>query len=212
MFDSSRAVDHGEMVGMKWIWIRHGRTKENQDGKYIGHLDVALGREGKDQVKQLASLLPTDRPAAIYCSDLKRCQETADVISKNWGIKPVSTPALRELHFGRWEGKSYLEIDNEDPALLKAWIGDPYRQSPPEGETLLQLGQRVDKWLNDLKRTMNRDEAAIVVTHGGVIRWFQSSWIHRDPSRFWQVKGLEHGAFFISDWDGEKWNENAVRR
>ena len=51
---------------------------------------------------------------------------------------------------------------------MRAWTDDSMRVSPPGGETLAELSERCSAFCDEL---MDRGhEAAIVVTHGGVIR------------------------------------------
>lgn len=48
---------------MRWIWIRHGETEENREGRYLGHTDVPLNDAGVEQAALLARQLGHERPA-----------------------------------------------------------------------------------------------------------------------------------------------------
>ncbi|MGG1658568.1 histidine phosphatase family protein [Brevibacillus sp. NRS-1366] len=193
---------------MNWIWIRHGVTDINRQGRYLGHSDISLNEEGRSQAKELTYRLKSlvDRPAALYSSDLLRCVETAEPLSTEWQLPVLALPALRELSFGEWELLTYDEIMQTDSERAIRWYDDPYRQRPPQGESLEELGRRVDGWLCSLLAKSEQDlaDTVIVVTHGGVIRWVQAVWLQNDPSAYWTVDGLKHGEALFTNWNGRR--------
>lgn len=192
---------------MRVIWIRHGQTEINRQGRYLGHSDISLNETGRSQAKGLTHQLQglISRPTALYASDLLRCVQTAEPLSTEWGLPVVAVPALRELSFGDWELMTYDEIMQADSDRATRWYDDPYRQRPPQGESLEELGRRVDGWLRFLLEKSEPDtaDAVIVVTHGGVIRWLQAAWLQNDPRAYWTVDGLKHGQMLFTQWNGQ---------
>lgn len=188
---------------MKWIWIRHGETDLNRLGCYLGHLDVPLNDRGNEQIDRLLDgFFDVTR---IFSSDLMRCKQTAKILA---GSKEIYyTSALRELNFGVWEGKRYEEIMQTDADRTVSWYQDPFAISPPLGETLQQLGSRVDGWLVDVRSWLLDDDVILVISHGGPIRWVLSRWLLGDARRFWDVQAVAHGGGFVVDWDGVHWGE-----
>ncbi|MFP3392311.1 histidine phosphatase family protein [Brevibacillus sp. SIMBA_040] len=193
---------------MKLIWVRHGETEINRQSRYLGHSDVPLHEHGKTQALELASRLLNiiELPKALYTSDLLRCVQTAEPLSAGWQLTAMTVPALRELSFGKWELLTYDEIMQRDCEHASRWYEDPYRQCPPQGESLEQLGKRVDQWLNDLLQSAEHSEGdtIVIVTHGGVVRWIQAAWVHQDPSAYWKMDGLKHGEALLMSWDGQR--------
>ncbi|GED25642.1 phosphoglycerate mutase [Brevibacillus agri] len=194
---------------MKLIWIRHGETDSNRERKYLGHSDIPLNEKGEQQARELARQLSQQlkRPVALYASDLLRCTQTARPLADEWGLPIISVPALRELSFGDWELLTYEELMRSDAEWAARWYDDPYRCSPPNGESLQELGHRVDGWLRKLleQRQAAADETTVCVAHGGVIRWFQAVWLENDPKRYWHVDGVGHGEALLAQWDGRRW-------
>lgn len=188
---------------MKLIWIRHGETEANASRKYVGHTDSPLTRRGIEQAQALARQLtqtPIDR---IFASDLPRAVRTADIVAAAKSLAPIRTPALRELHFGKWEGLTYEAIiaagDAEDEA--KRWFANPFDFPPPGGETLRELGKRVDSWLHNLLLTAKQSETIALVTHGGPIRYFLAGAVDRNESNFWSIEGVPHGGYCTVERD-----------
>ncbi|WP_176541067.1 MULTISPECIES: histidine phosphatase family protein [unclassified Bacillus (in: firmicutes)] len=192
---------------MRIILVRHGETDENAARRYLGHFDAALNQQGRKQLKGLSEILKrteTQPISAIYSSDLSRAVESAQMIGNEFQLRPKPIFALRELHFGDFDCKTYEEIRQEDPERLEKWILNPYMVAPPNGETLLQLGKRVDDWLEAILTTEQPTGTIVIVSHGGPIRWFLSKWVKGDPNEFWNVEGLGHGKAMLMDWNEQK--------
>lgn len=182
---------------MKIIWARHGQTNGNKEGRYIGFTNQPLNKVGMDQAKVLSEELKEEKIDIIYASDLTRADETAKITADMFNMKVTIDARLRELNFGAWEDKTYDEIMSLEPTLVTKWIQDPYHISPPGGESLQTLGDRVDSFLEDVKQKHAR--TILIVTHGGPLRWVQSKWIKQDHNLFWEVDGVKHGEYMIMD-------------
>ena len=60
--------------------IRSGATREETEGKYIGHTDVELSEEGRKQLENMRSELVYPPVGAVISSPLKRCTDTAAIL------------------------------------------------------------------------------------------------------------------------------------
>jgi len=176
--------------------IRHGETEGSETKRYKGSIDVPLSENGIRQVEQaavfvaghirrtapsrhltylkdihgvLAEDLQDDRLKAVYTSDLSRAIRSAEIIAAPHGIVPVQAPDLRERSFGIWEGMSFTEIKEQYPAEFEAWAGNPLKYSPVDGESTLQVKERVITALDRILSAHNNETVA-VVAHGGVNR------------------------------------------
>ncbi|RME62810.1 MAG: alpha-ribazole phosphatase, partial [Nitrospirae bacterium] len=152
--------------------IRHGKTEGSDDRKYKGHIDVPLSEEGLKQARQLGQFFKSAgiQVSGIYSSDLTRALETAETIKKVLGIEEVFIePKLRERNFGKWEGLTFEEITKKWPQDFQSWRKDPVRFHPPDGESTLEVKQRVMAALNEIIRK-HAGGSVLVVAHGGVNR------------------------------------------
>ena len=66
----------------KIFLLRHGslQTAHNEK-RFIGQTDLSLSEKGRRQAKFWSRQLIDWSLDAIFCSDLQRCRETADVIT-----------------------------------------------------------------------------------------------------------------------------------
>ncbi len=178
---------------MRLLWIRHGQTEENRLKQYIGYTNVSLNKVGMEQAKSLIQRLKKVQVDRIYSSDLLRCMETIEGFAKQRNLSVIPDSNLREMNFGQWEGKTYEEIMAVDPEKGTVWYNDPFSVCPPNGETLLELGNRVDQLIMNIIAESKRGETVALISHGGPIRWFQGKWIEKNPFLFWENRPPGHG-------------------
>jgi len=81
----------------KIIFVRHGQTLWNELGKYQGHTDVPLSKTGIEQAYKVAKRLKQEKVDAIYCSDLKRAKQTAEIIALEHNLPIITKPEFREI-------------------------------------------------------------------------------------------------------------------
>jgi alpha-ribazole phosphatase len=150
--------------------IRHGETEGSDTKRYKGTLDVPLSDRGIEQVEHLSRYIRRAvELTAVYCSDLSRALKSAEIIARPHSLSPVVVPSLRERNFGHWEGMSFDEIKVKYPQEFAAWAGNPMAFSPVNGETTLQVRDRVVEGFETILR-VHPGERIAIVAHGGVNR------------------------------------------
>ena len=156
-------------MAKKLIYIaRHGDIGLGKDKRYIGQTDLPLSALGIKQatlLKDLLSSVPLDN---IYCSDLGRTQQTADIIASVHQIVPIARVELRELNMGAWEGRTFSEIRAEYPKEFKERGVEIANYSPPLGESFLDCSKRVIPVFEDLAKS--NESTILIVGHAGVNR------------------------------------------
>ena len=145
--------------------LRHGDT--GRRGWYIGTTDIPLSEAGTLQVGRTAILLQQENIGRIFCSPMQRCRQTNDLLDLRCPCE--FHESLKEVDFGRWEGKRFLDIAASDAAHVAAWTRDPVNFRFPEGESIAGFQQRVAAVKELL--TAAPEERILLVTHGGVIRY-----------------------------------------
>ncbi len=141
-----------------WL-VRHGPTHAKA---MIGWTDLPADLSDTAALRRLSAHLPPDAP--VISSDLTRAVATADAL----GPRPrlPHEPALRELHFGRWEERGFADVEAEDPTLIRAFWETPGDVRPPGGESWNDLTTRT--WAA-LDRLHGQARDLIVVAHFGPI-------------------------------------------
>lgn len=154
---------------MKLYLIRHGETDFNLEGRATGLSDVPLNKTGIQQVEAIVPMLPVEAEA-IYCSDLTRTKQTAEILNSKLNLPLYFSPLLNERDFGALSGKSWNEI-GEDMKTIDREMKYDYR--PYAGESVEDVTKRIEDFIVSLKSGSQPYQNIIVVTSSGVIRlWY----------------------------------------
>ena len=148
---------------------RHGETPYNAQRRFQGHLPVPLTERGREQAHELARVAAEREWSALWCSPLARARETADIVAAAVGLEPVADARFAETDTGDWTGRSFAEVQAEDPDGFRRFqVSDPdFRY--PGGESFAEQSDRVQDGLRAL-RARPGAQPALVVCHRGVIR------------------------------------------
>ena len=157
------------MLATRIIAIRHGETAWNVDARIQGQMDIPLNEKGRWQAQRLArALAASETVDAIYCSDLLRAWDTAQSICNRVHQPGIHATGLRERRFGRFEGKTFTELEAAWPQETLRWRQRDPDWAPPQGESLREVTARVVHTTNKLA-ARHIGEQIVLVTHGGVL-------------------------------------------
>lgn len=147
---------------MTRLWlVRHGPTHAKA---MVGWTDLPADLSDTAQIARLDAYLPSG--ALLQSSDLIRASATADAIAAG-RTRLGHDPALREIHFGAWEMRSFAEIDAESPDHIRAFWETPGTVRAPDGESWDDLAGRVGAAITRLVQAHSGD--IILVAHFGAI-------------------------------------------
>lgn len=149
------------------VWVRHATP--DGDGLFLEQSDAPLSAAGRRQLPRLVERISHYRAQAIYSSDLERARATAAAISRRLEVEAKVVPGLREIHFGQWQGLSWVEITKRFPRAARRWLDDFPRQRIPSGEDFAEFKRRVRRELRKIVAA-HPGGCAIVIAHAGVIR------------------------------------------
>ncbi len=152
------------------VFVRHGQTVWNAQQRWQGWLDSPLSETGIRQAEATAEALRSMHFDRVVCSDTGRAEQTARIIAAPHGLEPEPAEGLREKYYGKWEGLTAAEIDARHPGTrFKADRDTRATHRPPDGETMVEVRERVKRFLLDLV-ARSRGKSLLVVTHSGVVR------------------------------------------
>lgn len=161
------------MALKRLLLIRPGETDWNYQGRWQGWVAAPLNAHGQQQVERLASFIRHLGVAALYASDHKRAQQTANILSEAIGFEPIFDARLRERNIGQWQGLTVPEIHGWYKEEFRQLQSDPENYVIPQGESLGQVRKRVLRILDEIMQKadrMDNAESVAVVTHTTTIR------------------------------------------
>ena len=152
------------------VLIRHGATKANIEHRYLGKTDELLSKEGERQLVEYKKLHLYPNIDFLFTSPMKRCIQTADILYPE--LQPVQMNEWEEMDFGAFEGKNYVEL--QEDKRYQAWIDSNGTLPFPEGESREEFTIRCDKGFQEMiervKQIKEEGHKTIgVIVHGGTI-------------------------------------------
>tara|TARA_Y100001933_G_scaffold168712_1_gene166937 strand:+ start:136 stop:765 length:630 start_codon:yes stop_codon:yes gene_type:complete len=157
-----------ETIVTRWWWIRHAPVF-NPTNIVYGQMDLDADVSDSKTFKRLAEILPSD--SVLFTSDLKRTVLTAEAIAQAGANLPraIEEPALREQHFGIWQGKQRGQFgDTFNNKKHKFWIAPAFERAP-KGESFADVIARVAPAITNIT-TKYAGNDIVCVSHGGTIR------------------------------------------
>ena len=140
--------------------LRHGQTEYNAQKRYQGQRDIPLSPEGAAQLRRADF-----DPDVVYVSTLQRTSQTARILFPEAKLVPVD--GLKEMCFGSFEGRNYIEMEH-DPDYL-AWVAANCESPCPDGETKAAFCERICAAFSALvdKALADGEEMLVILAHGG---------------------------------------------
>jgi broad specificity phosphatase PhoE len=147
------------------ILIRHGETVHNAARIAQGWQDSELSDLGRMQVAKLARRLAAYGADALFSSPLKRAVATAEAIRDVTALPITVIEDLREMNYGSWEGKNFLDVRANDYENYRRWSSESDFPCP-EGESHEDVLERMKRAFQSVSSAAR----PVVVTHGTAIR------------------------------------------
>jgi probable phosphoglycerate mutase len=186
------------------VVLRHGATEWSRSGQHTGVTDLPLLPEGEQRARELAPTLARRDVVEIWVSPLQRARRTAELA----GLTPTAVDRdLVELDYGGYEGRTTAEISEELGRQWSVWR-DPVVPGETPGETLEQVGRRVDRVLERARPRLADGDVALVA-HGHLLRVLTARWLGLEPAAgslfalpagAYGVLGHEHARPVLTGW------------
>ena len=157
------------------IFVRHGETDWNFEGRMQGQKNIPLNVTGRAQAASNGDRLKTylEREGIdpdtldFVSSPLGRTRSTMELLRGAMALEATSyrlEDQLKEITFGAWEGFTLEELADEEQDLILQRRANKWGFVPPGGESYEMLAERIGTWLKTV------DRPSVVVSHGGVFR------------------------------------------
>jgi len=101
-----------------FLFLRHGETDWNIEGRMQGATDIPLNDTGRQQARMAAKALEKITITQIVSSPLSRARETAEILNETLQKPLTVDDRLREVCFGAIEGLTPQEIHAKPEAEL----------------------------------------------------------------------------------------------
>jgi probable phosphoglycerate mutase len=186
------------------IFLRHGETDWNVEGRLQGQRDIPLNVTGRGQARRngeaILRAFPDIAGFDAVASPLGRTRATMEIARGAMGLDPAvyrTDDRLLEITFGAWEGATLDELRAIEPGRIAERERDKWDFVPPGGESYARITRRVGAWLAEVQRP------TFAVSHGGVGRVLRHLVLGIDPAEAAGLPFPQDRALVIREGRGE---------
>ncbi len=158
----------------KLVLVRHGQSQWNLENRFTGWVDVSITPLGAQEAHRAGKELKGIKFDVAFTSDLKRAQETLDILLEEVGQKGIPVfkdKALNERHYGDLQGLNKAETAKKyGDAQVHIWRRS-YDVKPPGGESLKDTAARTLPYFKaQILPRAQKGENVLVSAHGNSLR------------------------------------------
>lgn len=183
--------------------LRHGHSERqilNIISTWPEKRPLPLTKKGIVQARRAARELKAKKIDVILSSDFMRTAQTAEIVGKELGLKPIYEKRLRENDMGVLNGKKVEE--------LKKYFGDVqetprehylrrFVKAPERGETWVDVQERMQNLLQDLERQYAHKKI-LLISHELPLTLLEG--VMRGLSREELVQARMRSAIEVGEW------------
>lgn len=166
---------------------------------FCGSTDAELTPEGLEMAQAFADAYRSTPWEAIFCSPMKRTIATAKPLFEAIGMKPELRDGLKEINYGKWEGRTPEAVSQEYHDDYIRWSADPAWYPPTEGEPAVAIAHRSLQVIEEIKQRFSTSNV-LVVSHKATIRISLCSLLGIDVGRFRFRLGCPVGSVSIVEF------------
>ena len=139
---------------MRLLIARHAEDK----GHGIIDNERSLTEEGIKQANNLANIVNEFQPTHIYCSNLLRSKQTAEIISKKCNIGVIESELIRE--------QDIIDLDESinDLKLNRGFV--KLEDENKKWESYGSLTKRAKEFYNNLINKYKYEDKIVIISHG----------------------------------------------
>ncbi|MGI9272601.1 MAG: histidine phosphatase family protein [Woeseiaceae bacterium] len=150
----------------EFIFLRHGETQYNRDGRLQGQRDVPLNELGRAQARSAADMLANRQITRVVASPATRVQQTIKPFLQTHDLPLHIEDDLMEYFVGSFEGRLATDIRREhgltEEASLWSVLPDDAEHWP---DFLSRAVSAVERWTRQYA-----GETILIASHGLVFR------------------------------------------
>ncbi|HHP7231428.1 MAG TPA: histidine phosphatase family protein [Xenococcaceae cyanobacterium] len=170
-------------MNLHLFFLRHGETVASKTDGFCGTSDVELTTDGVKMAQEFAAAYSSVPWQAIFSSPMRRTMATAKPLCDLIGQEMQLRDGLREIDFGKWEGKTPAEVNQQFHDEFVRWQSEPGWNSPPGGERAIDVARRSSLVIEEIEQTYASGNV-LIVAHKATIRIILCSLLGIDVGRY----------------------------
>lgn len=183
-------------------FLRHGQTEYSRNNFFCGAIDPELTPDGLEMAQAFAAAYSSTPWMAIFSSPMRRTIATAKPLSEAIGIQPEVRDGLKEINYGKWEGKTPETVNLEFHDDYIRWLADPAWYAPTGGEMAVAIASRATQVIEEIKQRYSSGNV-LIVAHKATIRIMLCTLLGIDVGRFRYRLGCPVGSVSIVEFGSQ---------
>jgi probable phosphoglycerate mutase len=177
--------------------LRHPELDPEFQNFAVGGGDANLSRRGRAQVLQWREWLELTPVAAVHSSPQNQCRAAAEAVVQGKEVEVAIDERLRDQSMGRWQGRAWNEILQQEGEALRTFFAEFGDAQPPGGESLGAAVERMLEWWT-AQAADAAGQALVVVLPGSLLAGYAAAMLGMRLSRCVSLQ-LPHGGLGVLD-------------
>ncbi|UOO89211.1 histidine phosphatase family protein [Vitreoscilla massiliensis] len=152
--------------------IRYGESTANVGGAAVLDKLIELTARGQEQAQTLLQRLDGQHTTAVYTSEMRRTQQTAQAMCERWQLSAQVLPCLNEMCPLDFDRIAHVSVEERRRLAKEYWLQAACDyQDGPLADSFTQFDARVDAFLQLAPSLPNH---SMLFTHGiwiGLLAW-----------------------------------------
>jgi probable phosphoglycerate mutase len=179
---------------------RHGEAL--YESELLSDAGGWLSPLGRQQAKDLAASLVSERITRVWASDMARAVQTAEIVAGILGVDVVVRKGLRE--FGVGDAAGTTGVPDPFAETFTSWLAGDHAARIPGGESGDEVVGRYTAVLDEIADE-HRGESVLVVSHGGVMCFALPALATNVPPTHGHEKPMPHCGVVAMEADADGW-------
>jgi broad specificity phosphatase PhoE len=190
---------------MKLVFVRHGESEGNAEGRLQGHAEFELSEEGRSQSQKLRDRFQKEdfQPTHIYSSPQQRAAETARIVASSWSVPIVHWDDLKEYDVGIFSGLTWDEIGKKYPEVRQEFQKSRDWDIVEGAEPLRSRCDRARRAMEAVTQRHANEDSVLIFTHGGILEYMVAALMGTE--RTWAIS-VPNTAVFEFTLNLERWS------
>lgn len=189
-------------MSLTLYFLRHGQTEYSRNNFFCGAIDPELTPDGLEMAQAFAVAYSSTPWMAIFSSPMRRTIATAKPLSEAIGMQPEVRDGLKEINYGKWEGKTPETVNLEFHDDYIRWLADPAWYAPTGGEMAVAIASRATQVIEEIKQRYSSGNV-LIVAHKATIRIMLCTLLGIDVGRFRYRLGCPVGSVSIVEFGSQ---------
>lgn len=171
-----------------------------------GWKNTPLTDTGIKQANQLSQRLSNVILDAIFTSTSKRAIQTAEIVNRERNLEVHKYDDLREISFGKWEGRTSEDNEKENPEEWTTFWKTPHLFNNDSVEPFLTVQESMVNRVNQIVQ-QHPNENILIVPHSIALKLLMDYFEHNELKNLWSTSAIPPASLTLVETENNNQQE-----